>query len=330
MDHRKGGGSADLFDEKTEGEGGHHRSSNRAPEQPQGLTLESYAQGKRLPLDFLRSCGLSQITYEGSPAVRVPYFGSGGELLAVRFRIAVEGDRFRWKSGSKPQLYGLNRLAEAREAGHVVLVEGESDVQTFWHHGVPALGVPGATNWREDRDAQHLDGIGTIYVIIEPDRGGAAMRQWLSQSAIRNRVLLVTLPTKDASALHLQSEVDFKQRWRLACLGALPWTAHEQKEGAVERAEAWNHCKELAHSRSILDDVANELTKLGLVGEQRGAKLLYLALTSRLLDSPVSVVVKGPSSGGKSFVSECVLKLFPPPAFYALTAMSDRALAVFE
>ena len=145
---------ADLFDEKTEEEGAHHRSSNHATEQPQalpGLTLEAYARGKRLPSDFLRSFVLSQITYEGSTAVRIPYLGTGGELLAVRFRIAFEGDRFRWKGGSKPQLYGLNRLAEAREAGHVVLVEGESDVQTFWHHGVPALGVPGATNWREDR-----------------------------------------------------------------------------------------------------------------------------------------------------------------------------------
>ena len=41
----------------------------------------------------------------------------------------------------------------------------------------------------------------------------------------------------------------------------------------------------------------------------------------------MSVAVKGPSSGGKSFVVETVLKLFPPEAFYALTAMTDRALA---
>src|ERR1700719_1550305 len=33
------------------------------------------------------------------------------------------------------------------------------------------------------------------------------------------------------------------------------------------------------------------------------------------------------SSGGKSFVVESTLKFFPPQAFYALTAMSDRALA---
>ena len=77
----------------------------------------------------------------------------------------------------------------------------------------------------------------------------------------------------------------------------------------------------------ILDELDTELGRLGLVGERRAAKLLFLALVSRRFGRPVSVVVKGPSSGGKSFVVETVLKFFPPEAFYSLTAMSDRALA---
>ena len=67
-----------------------------------------------------------------------------------------------------------------------------------------------------------------------------------------------------------------------------------------------------------------------MVGERRCAKLVYLAVTSRLLERPVSVAVKGPSSGGKSFMVETTLKLFPPAAFYAMTAMSERALAYSE
>ena len=60
------------------------------------------------------------------------------------------------------------------------------------------------------------------------------------------------------------------------------------------------------------------------------AKLLYLAVTSRFLERPVSVVVKGPSSGGKSYLTERVLGFFPQSAYYALTAMSERALAYSE
>src|SRR5262249_13967831 len=45
------------------------------------------------------------------------------------------------------------------------------------------------------------------------------------------------------------------------------------------------------------------------------------------LAKPVSVALKGPSAAGKSFIVERVLQLFPPAAAYALTAMSERALA---
>jgi hypothetical protein len=55
--------------------------------------------------------------------------------------------------------------------------------------------------------------------------------------------------------------------------------------------------------------------------------LIYLAVVSRLLPRPVSVAVKGPSSGGKSYLTESVLRFFPESAYYALTAMSEHALA---
>jgi hypothetical protein len=198
-----------------------------------GLTLDDYARVKVLPVDFLKSLGVSQCIYGGKPAVRVPYFGTLGDEIAVRFRIRLEGDRFRWELGSKLGLYGQERLAEAHEVGHVVLVEGESDCHTLWHHGIPALGLPGAANWREDRDAGCLDGIEVIYVVIEPDHGGEAVRQWLAESRIRDRVKLIQLPTKDPSALYLEDRQQFPQRWKSACEQAIPWA----ELGAATNAE---------------------------------------------------------------------------------------------
>jgi hypothetical protein len=40
--------------------------------------------------------------------------------------------------------------------------------------------------------------------------------------------------------------------------------------------------------------------------------------------------MKGPSSGGKSYLTEQVLRFFPESAYYALTAMSEHALAYSE
>jgi hypothetical protein len=326
-----------LFDDQTEGGDRPIPTNNCATTQPKtkspeiadtpGLTLEQYAAAKALPIDFLKVCGLSEFTYDRKQALRIPYLGAGGEELAVRFRIALDGDRFRWKSGAKPCLYGLHRLNEVQKAGQVVLVEGESDCHTLWFHGIPALGIPGATNWREERDACHLDGIETIYVIIEPDRGGHAVRKWLARSTIRHRAKLISLPAKDPSALYLEGPEEFSRRWQVAGLGAMPWMAVEAKANAAERTEAWEKCSGLAGKADILKEFADKLSGIGVVGERRTAKLIYLVLTSRLLDRPISVAVKGPSSGGKSFVVESTLKFFPPEAFYSLTAMSDRALA---
>jgi hypothetical protein len=68
----------------------------------------------------------------------------------------------------------------------------------------------------------------------------------------------------------------------------------------------------------------------GFTGEHRNAKLTYLAITSRILDDPVSIAVKGLSSSGKSYTVGQVLRFFPDEAVITMTAMSERALIYIE
>jgi hypothetical protein len=86
----------------------------------------------------------------------------------------------------------------------------------------------------------------------------------------------------------------------------------------------------LAKQPNILDRFEEALNRSSVIGEGRAAKLLFLALISRFLDRPVSIVVKGVSSGGKSYLVEQVLRFFPASAYYVLTAMSDKALVYSE
>lgn len=312
-----------------------------------GCTLARYAEAKRLPIDFLRSLGLVDVAYLGSPAIRIPYLAPDGTEVAVRFRLALtkgeHGDtRFVWKRGAKPCLYGLNRLAAARQLGYVIVVEGESDCHALWYAGLPAVGVPGATNWREERDAPHLVGFERLYVVIEPDQGGEAVRAWVERSALRERVYFVTLDErgehgergehKDPSALWVADpdRERFRARMEAALERAVPWTEQAKAATAAKTAAAWRQCAELAESPDILGRLTEALTAAGVAGEQRAARLLYLALCSRFLPRPVSVAVKGPSSAGKSFLAETVLSFFPKDAYYALSAMSERALAYSE
>jgi len=82
----------------------------------------------------------------------------------------------------------------------------------------------------------------------------------------------------------------------------------------------------LINCHNILARFGTEVENAGLVGETRNAKILYLALTSRLFEQPISVAIKGVSSVGKSFTVEQVLKFFPPAAYFVRTGMSERAL----
>ncbi len=54
-----------------------------------------------------------------------------------------------------------------REAGWVLIVEGESDCWTGWHYGLPVVGVPGKVNWKPQM-AKQLEGL-DVYIWQEPD-----------------------------------------------------------------------------------------------------------------------------------------------------------------
>jgi hypothetical protein len=145
-----------------------------------GCTLEAYAASKYLPIEFLTSddvaleegiCYVKEVGKEVL-AVEIPYADQNGEQVATRYRISSGGDdKFRWERGSSTTLYGLHKLEEAHDAGYVLLVEGESDCHTAWYRGLPAVGVPGVDNWR-DEWAGHLNGIPKVFVVVEPDEAG--------------------------------------------------------------------------------------------------------------------------------------------------------------
>jgi hypothetical protein len=296
-------------------------------------TVAGYAAFKQLPESFLRSLGLTDIHYSGAPALRIPYRDRAGVEVAVRIRRTLAREaghdrRFAWRKGDKPRLYGLDRLGTPE---YVVLVEGESDCHTLWFHGIPVLGIPGASFWKEERDASELDGIERIYVVVEPDAGGEAVKAWLERSRIRERAFLLDLGVhKDPSGLHFSDPKVFKQRFDEAIRRAAPLAELVAADRARQCAEALALCAPIAQHPCILDLFEQAYGAAGAVGEERSAKLLYLALCSRFLSRPVSVAVKGPSAAGKSFAVETVLRFFPPEAVHCVTALSDRARAYTE
>src|SRR5262249_27596927 len=108
---------------------------------------------------------------------------------------------------------------------------------------------------------------------------------------------------------------------------AKPETAPPPPPG-IEELEA--AAGELISDPDVLARLGVAVEKAGLVGETNNAKILYLALTSRLFERPASIAIKGVSSGGKSFTVEQALKFFPPSAYFERTGMSAKALIFTE
>jgi hypothetical protein len=234
------------------------------PDRDKGFTLAEYAEAKKLPVEFLTNLGLREQKYLGQTAVRIPYFRADGGNPSIKFRVSLSGNpKTRWRKSDKALLYGAWCIEECRKAGYAIIDEGESDTQTLWLHDFRAVGLPGAATWNEQRDAPLLEGIPVIFVIIEPDKGGAATMRWLARSSIAPRARLVHMPsaTKDPSALYLANPAEFREAFQRALDAAQPFDA-SRAEPSVRPVEKMNDRPALIVCDADLPSTARALRDL--------------------------------------------------------------------
>src|SRR5262245_26605976 len=90
-------------------------------------------------------------------------------------------------------------------------------------------------------------------------------------------------------------------------------------------AEDAELARDIIEADNVLDVFAVAWRKI-VAGEEKNAKLLYLAATSRLFDRCINVAIKGPPSAGKSEIRRQVLAFIPSEAVVSFTTLSERAL----
>lgn len=223
----------DLFPPREERRGGVNpprQPRNTATDPITGCSLKEYADAKRLPVAFLQSLGVSEITYLKKPAVRIPYIDEAGQEVCVQFRLSLDQKaKFKWRRGDKPIPYGLSRLSDADD--HVVIVEGASDAQTLWHAGFSAIGLPGADMWK-DSYAPYFQHAKKIYLCVEPDKGGETLQSSIGKSSIADRLHLIYCDGgKDPSGLYLSDPASFQYRF----LGPLTTRSPGSRCGATKK-----------------------------------------------------------------------------------------------
>jgi len=83
---------------------------------------------------------------------------------------------------------------------------------------------------------------------------------------------------------------------------------------------------ELLRDPNLIDRIASDLARVGIVGEVSNGVVGYLAAVSRKLDSPLAVVVQSTSAAGKSALVDAVLGFVPDEDLVRYSAVTGQAL----
>ncbi|GAB3851812.1 hypothetical protein GCM10028801_01910 [Nocardioides maradonensis] len=83
---------------------------------------------------------------------------------------------------------------------------------------------------------------------------------------------------------------------------------------------------ELLRDPKLIDRIEADFARVGMVGEATNCLVGYLAAVSRLLPSPLAVIVQSTSAAGKSAVMESVLGFVPDEDRVSFSAMTGQSL----
>jgi hypothetical protein len=103
-------------------------------------------------------------------------------------------------------------------------------------------------------------------------------------------------------------------------------TAGEFDRLAGTPKDLLDEANRLLDSPHLIKRITDDITIAGVAGERELAVTVYLIGVSRLLPHPLSGIVRGSSSSGKSYTVEKVAGLFPPEAVIRATQMTPQAL----
>jgi hypothetical protein len=244
-----------------------------APEMAQRLRnfgIAELADAKRLDAEKLIAWHVRELPNGG---IEILYLTREGELHAIQYRYALEGDnRFKWRKGDTPILYGLWRLCEWTDSDTLYLCEGTSDTWTLWHADLPALGIPSATYWREEW-WREVEGFERIVLIADADDAGAGLAQKLAETCpdhLQERVYVLQLPDgiKDANELWQQVDAD-PERFKEALEGCekIVLSCYALRDSTIARNDSEDDLPLLAPLSELLSsDTEQPLEYLPLLG----------------------------------------------------------------
>jgi len=123
---------------------------------------------------------------------------------------------------------------------------------------------------------------------------------------------------RELATLILKLE-DLQHEW-------LEKTLKPQEEEIEITAEEKSAALEFLRDPQLLERMLADFERCGVVGEEINKLVSYLAVTSRLLEAPLAVLVQSSSAAGKSAIMEAVLATLPEEQRVQYSAMTGQSL----
>lgn len=288
-------------------------------------------------LDVLKQRGVKKVTLafrrdkdgiEQSDAVAEKLVAAGLEAWRIEFPSGMDGNDFArmadkpeqrltalvrnatWLGKGRPPSKQPIEAVQPDQAPHddVVLVYGDRRwrIRGFGRGGVETMKV----NLMVSRnDGFHVD---TIELYSSRQRS-AFIKQAADELGVDDKVIKADL---GRVLLHLEQRRD-----------ELVQAAEDNATRVPELSDAdRNAAMDLLRSPHLLDRIADDFERCGLVGERTNLLVAFLAAVSRKLDDPLGVLIQSPSAAGKTSLMDAVLSFVPEEDRLSWSAMTGQSL----
>lgn len=120
----------------------------------------------------------------------IPYITPSG-VVDIRFRsVGLQEPKYMGMPGTQTRLYNVNALLTAEN--YIAVTEGEIDAITLnYKCGIPAVGVPGANNWKRHY-SRLLQDFEKVFIFADGDQPGQDFAKKVSQEV--NGVTVIHMP----------------------------------------------------------------------------------------------------------------------------------------
>ncbi len=290
------------------------------------------------------------------PGLLVPIYGVTGEIATYQFRpdeprVNKSGKIIKYEtpSGSRLVLDVPHGVRDGlRDPTRPLLVtEGSKKADAAVSKNLCCVALMGVWGWRGSNDeggktaladweAIALNGRKAYIafdsdVMTKPEVYTALVRLKAFLEQRGAKVQVIYLPEgPDGTKAGLDDflfEHSSEELLSLARPDLLPPPADNSKEADNAEAEgAYKLARPLLEAPDLLERIEQMIRASGYAGDLTPPMLVYMAITSRLLERPSNLAVIAPSAAGKNFAVDSVLALMPETAYHMEKAGSARAI----